>query len=156
MHDIGQSMLSDMGAVYTLGIQHGTVVRNNLIHDVSSFTYGGWGLYPDEGSTGIVYFGSGTLLGSSWKNERFVIDHNLYFDTRTAAASENFKFADTTLDKWRARGHDTHSLIADPLFVAPDQFDFRLRKDSPALARGFKPIDLTTVGVRPPEKRSDN
>ena len=37
-----------------------------------------------------------------------------------------------------------------------NQFDFRLRKDSPALARGFKPIDLTTVGVRPPEKRSDN
>ena len=55
MHDVGQSLLSDMGAVYTLGIQKGSVIRNNLIHDVSAFTYGGWGLYPDEGSTDIVW-----------------------------------------------------------------------------------------------------
>ena len=164
LHDIGQSMLSDMGAVYTLGIQRGTVVRNNLIHDVNSFTYGGWGLYPDEGSTGIVfennivyrtksagfhqhygrenivrnnvfafgkehqimrtreeahisfiftnnlvYFDSGTLLGSSWKNERFVMENNIYFDTR----GTNISFAGATLEQWRARGHDTNSRIAD-------------------------------------------
>ncbi len=54
LHHIGKEMLSDMGGIYTLGMQRGTVIRNNLIHDVSSFTYGGWGIYPDEGSSEML------------------------------------------------------------------------------------------------------
>ena len=208
MHDIGQFMLSDMGAVYTLGIQKGTVVRNNLIHDVNSFTYGGWGLYTDEGSSDIVlesnvvyrcksagfhqhygrgnivrnnvfafgsehqimrsreeehlsfafthnvvYFNSGTLLGSYWSNDHFLMEGNVYFDARADAAPDQMKFAGATLDQWRARGHDTNSVIADPMFRAPEQFDFRLKAESPALKLGFRPIDVTHVGPRPKSQR---
>jgi hypothetical protein len=222
LHHIGREMLSDMGAIYTLGIQPGTVIRNNLIHDVTRFSYGGWGIYFDEGSSqivaennvvyrtasagfhqhygrenlvrnnifafgkeyqltlsrpedhlsftferNIVYWDEGTLWGSHWSNETPLpecvessevserhpetkckhvhLDDNTYYDARGGPVG----FFGMSLSDWQKLGYDAHSLAVDPLFINLSNYHFSLRSDSPALKRGFQPIDLSTVGPRP-------
>lgn len=60
IYDIGQGWLSDMGGIYTLGIQPNTVLTHNKIHNVAADPneggYGGWGIYLDEGSSNITVY----------------------------------------------------------------------------------------------------
>ena len=60
IYDIGQGWLSDMGGIYTLGKQPHTVLTHNKIYNVAADPneggYGGWGIYLDEGSSGITVY----------------------------------------------------------------------------------------------------
>lgn len=56
VHHVMGRMLSDGGGIYTLGTQTGTVIRNNVFHDI--WPYMGrpamaWGIYMDAGSNGL-------------------------------------------------------------------------------------------------------
>ena len=230
IHDIGQGVLSDMGGVYTLGIQPGSVVRGNHVRDVRAAGYGGWAIYPDEGSSHIViednvahdttghvfhqHYGNENVVrnnvfafgregvvaisrGPSWSGGRGrlaltlfgnvlvgdrvpLIAAGLAGDAESAAAARRFdsdlnvlwdasgeppRLGDGqgagrgglrkayALGEWQGLGLDRHSVVADPGFVDAARRDLRLRPDSPALALGFRPIDLSDVGPRPKGKR---
>ncbi|MBP3446088.1 MAG: right-handed parallel beta-helix repeat-containing protein [Clostridia bacterium] len=58
IYNIGNGWLSDMGGIYTLGVQPETVISGNVIYNVGcdegAYGYGGWGIYLDEGSSGML------------------------------------------------------------------------------------------------------
>jgi len=198
IHHLGWGELCDMGGVYCLGESEGTTVSNNVIHHVYSFDYGGWGLYTDEGSTGIVMennlvynckssgfhqhygkenfirnnifannmkaqlqatriekhlsfsfnynvilFSTGDLLSNNWDKIDLQSDHNCYWDTRT----KDIRFGKLSFAEWQKSGKDIHSIVANPEFANPSNFDFQIKNKAAIRKIGFKVFDYSQAGV---------
>jgi hypothetical protein len=52
-----------------------------------------------------------------------------------------------TVAEWQQKGFDTHSVVADPMFVDPAKGDYRVKPQSPALKLGFKNFPMDRFGV---------
>lgn len=72
VHHLGKGVMSDMGGIYLLGIQPGTRVAENVVHDIQCRQYGGWGLYTDEGSSHII------------------LEHNLVYNCSCQAYTQHY------------------------------------------------------------------
>ena len=61
------------------------------------------------------------------------------------------------LQEWREHGFGKNSIHADPMFVDPENGDYRVKPESPALKLGFKNFDMDKFGLLPdfPEKWRD-
>ena len=131
-------------------------IFNNIFVDGTNIQYN----YSNPGDHGherirllrnIICFSSPTAVLYDADGERSVpmeSDYNLIFHTEGKELRIRGVPGVTTFEEWQERGLDTHSIIADPLFVDPDNDDYSLRPDSPAFKLGFKPIDLSRVGLR--------
>lgn len=53
-----------------------------------------------------------------------------------------------TLDELQRDGVDADSRAGAPLFVDPENGDFRFKLGSPALEMGILPIDVSKIGLR--------
>lgn len=98
-----------------------------------------------KGSAAAFHF---HLVG--WDKERITgMDSNIYFNP-----DDNYDYVGyppgftSTIDEWRtSSGLDAFSVIADPLFVDASKHDYRLAKNSPAHALGFKRIEVEKIGL---------
>jgi hypothetical protein len=91
----------------------------------------------------IIYFDKGSLLTSNWHKFNLLTDYNCYWDLRT----RDVRFADKSFAEWKKSGKDQHSVVADPLFMDPANFDFRFRSQSVARKIRFTPFDFSKAGV---------
>jgi len=94
----------------------------------------------------VFYMGSGGLYRryNFEKGNRPLkeMDRNLYW-----------RGAGKELTLGIAKGFDARSVVADPLFVAPGEWDYRLRPDSPARRLGIEGLAWTGPHLRRPSAR---
>ena len=116
--------MKDIALFILLGLGAGAVLAGIAMAVV--VTYSG---------SGIINLATGAVSFSEELSDMFGLD-----------PAQPVTFDGLSLAEWQKLGKDDGSSVADPLFAAPRENDFRLQPNSPAFKLGFQPIDLSHVG----------
>ncbi len=81
-------------------------------------------------------------LSELLRNWNGITNYNIYYSTVAPELSAE------TLKKNQSDGVDAHSKAIDPMFVDPENGDFRFKPNSPALKMGIVPIDISKIGLQ--------
>ncbi|MBC8770444.1 right-handed parallel beta-helix repeat-containing protein [Arenibacter sp. BSSL-BM3] len=81
------------------------------------------------------------LQGEKWSNN---YDYNLYWNVNFPKGANIIQ--NKTFGQWQSEGYDQHSKIAKPLFVDPENGNYWVEKNSPALELGFKNFPMDKFG----------
>jgi hypothetical protein len=133
---------------------HENVIRNNVFaFSAEQMLWPCWDPKPNTFERNILYFTQGELFipmaegrlkaRLKAKEPLGAWDKNVYWNPN----QPDFPFFRHKFAAWQAMGLDKESVVADPLFVNPEAYDFRLKPGSPALELGFQPIDTSGVGL---------
>ena len=201
IHHLAWNVLKDLGGIYTTGQSPGTVIRNNVIHHISSIVRRGRGIYLDQGSADFVVENNLVYLvndgafhqnwgknntarnnifvfadeygvitgGGSWrsggeKGIPYTFEGNIVCTRRSVPARNVNKEVRSKrnlywrrkdpekLSKWLAgeknKRREADSIVADPVFIDAENFDFRIADTSPAISKiDFKPFDPRKAGL---------
>ncbi len=123
IHQIGQGVLSDMGGIYTLGAGEGNHLHHNLIHDVDSFSYGGWGIYFDEGTAKIL------------------AENNVVYNTKSAGFHQHYGKENVVRNNIFAFGREAQLMRTRPEpehFTLDINHNIVLYKDAPLLGSNWE------------------
>ncbi len=85
----------------------------------------------------------------TWRPDRLsACDQNLYwcYGGLDIATTDEAITPEGSYKKWKEKGLDEHSVVADPGFISPELSHFALKKDSPAFALGYKAIPEDKIG----------
>ncbi|MEX0774922.1 MAG: right-handed parallel beta-helix repeat-containing protein [Phycisphaeraceae bacterium] len=130
------------------------LVRNNIFALAAEAHLARSVIEPHDSFTmvnNIFYNATEKVLAGKWESIGAVMDGNLYWNPAKGHALD---FAGKSFRGWQRMGADRRGGVADPLFRNPQKGDYRLKPGSPALRRGFVPLDLSAIGPRAGGRRA--